>query len=439
MENLDIKKTEEIIPSQTPNTDEKLGDTSLELVNLSEFIEPPEPPTMESFHHNGDDLAYDKERIKDLEGKIENRRYKRAQERLEKRGEGDSEDHLDKILAEEAAEEQLVSELFEEILADGIIEDRWINYSGKGKEMFNIRELASVNKADDYRNRIDVPFCFEFPETADKPAERLFIGFDATISVDGKVLYDKLTRSTNVSKEFKRDKNLPFGFSTMRYTYDPSNGMLLPADEAIRYTVCANKQLLNQMQKLHNDPRPLAEKFQTIGYQEVRFKVLSEIHEQNELFKAMNADNKKALEKISKIDTAIYRTIKNNIKHLLTFSSEKSPFLDLKPELNMLNDFSQQLSELPKGSEERKAIVAQRNELYDKLYKEISKRYSGANIGAKDISYGAMVRRTQELIDAALNTTALDKYKPMQPRNIPFDPNGNTIEMEEWYGKTDYK
>lgn len=417
-----------------PTVDTKLGQTGL-LIN--KILNPEIPkPKMEEFGHFYEDLKYDKERVKAIEDDLDNEAYRRANDHLNERGENNGNDRLDKVVDEMKAEEKQFSELLEETLARGIINDKWINYNGKNKESFKIHELATIEKADDYRNRIDAPFYFEFPANEDGETERIFVGFDATLSIDPDTLSDKLTRSTNVSRERKQPKNLPFGFSTLRYAYDPSNGERIVSDEVIRYTICSDRKLFKTMQKMNSSTKPLAEKMLLPEYQEVRFKILSEMYEQNKFFKAMNPDNDEATEKITKIDIHVWKGIQNTMDAILIGANESSPFFILTPISDEIKTLKHQYSNLPSGSPEKLRIQSEIKKNYSKLYTKIGKLYRSGDAGAKDNSYGKIFNLTHDFINAAKNTDLLDQYKSSQPRNIPFGPDGNALEMKEWYGKT---
>ncbi|MBR3177372.1 hypothetical protein IKF27_01020 [Candidatus Saccharibacteria bacterium] len=429
MDDTSLNKIGEELNSPNKNINSELGQRIDLLINLTKNPSPsPEP---KSFGHPAEDVKYDLNKKAEIEEKKFEKKYKRAKRHLSKENIQEGDDYLDQVIMEMNAEEQLDSELLEYVLKLGILKSDWFKIPNN--QVLGVHELVSAEDLDDYRSRIDIPAYIDFPKAGSKPAERIFIGFDATMSTSQKVLKDKLTRSTNVSRENQQEKKLPFGFSTLRYTYDPSTNEKLLSDKVPRYTICLSKKLLNTMQKFSQSEKQ-SELDDSAGYQEIRFKVLSEIYEQNRFFMVMNRDtNIEASETLARINTCIWKSLKDSMVDIVNRSDD---FSDLEPLANKIKTLEQRKKVTPPAA--RDELTKQIKSNYIELYVKISEHYFADDYTKDEPSYKALISAVREF-DKSAHDGILDKYKALQVRNVSFDPNGNTFTMEEWYGKTDYQ
>lgn len=138
---------------------------------------------------------------------------------------------------------------------------------------------------DDYSHRVDVFSLLSFQEKFETDAGINFrilpLGFDLTINSDRNSVLDKLTRSCNDTEE------LPFGFTHIDYFTDgkkPRNCPIIP-----RYVIGLNRYEIKDILGnggLETTGRPHTGLLARQNLR-ARFKILSEIRAQNELFEAM--------------------------------------------------------------------------------------------------------------------------------------------------------
>ncbi|MBR3365839.1 hypothetical protein IKG48_01820 [Candidatus Saccharibacteria bacterium] len=429
MDDINLKKTGEELNPSDQNIDPKFGQRTNLLIDLTKNLSP--PPEPKNFGHPAEDTKYDLDKKAEIEEKKIKEKRARAERRLSKKNIGKGDDYLDQIIKEMNAEEQRDSELLEYVLKLGILKSDWLKTPNN--QVLKMHELASTEDLDDYRSRVDISTYIDFPVTKSNPAEKIFIGFDATMSTSQKVLKDKLTRSTNVSRENRQEKKLPFGFSTLRYTYDPSTNEKLLSDKVPRYTICLSKKLLDSMKEF-SQPDKQPELNKSAEYQEIRFKILSEIYEQNRFFKLMNQGvNVEASRILTRISTCVWKSLKDSMIDLINHSDS---FSDLKSSIDKIKTLEQSKKTASPATKDE--LAGQIKSSYAKLYEEISERYFADDHTRNEPSYKALISAVREF-DRNAAEGILDKYKAPQVRNVSFDPNGNTFTMKEWYGKTDYQ
>jgi len=343
-----------------------------------------------------------------------------------RKGSKSSDEAISNMTAAEERFENRPAKRLEKVLKIGIARDNWINpRRPNGKRPFEVISLESAEDADDYRNRIDAPFQLIFPETQTNPGETIFIGFDATLQTDEDKIVDKLTRSSNVAKTHGFENRLPFGFSTLRYTYNPITGERLSSEQTLRYTIGLGYKTMQGAEKLltanenpENLEAPLAA--------EIRFKILSEMHEQNKLYKAMNIVNslvsKKAISSINRIESAVWHSLENTSLDLIDLDPNLSE-VETKPgEFASLKEKKATLLELRSAyktasADEKPEILKQIKSLHNFIYNQISKAYRGDIAGtAHDVQYATIYHYTNKLIKAE-KEGKLNEYKAPQARN----------------------
>lgn len=379
-----------------------------------------DPPTMEDFGYPNSDLENDKKAIADAQALEVEHLYKRAKRRLER--ERNSDANLDDILKQMSQEEEALYKQFEDILYEGIGKLNWLSPSAKGSK-FEVHSLSSVKNVDDYRNRIDAPFCLTFPENKKigAPSENIFIGFDTTLRQESAFIEEKLTKSTNVTRTSSGSVDLPFGFSTLRYTYDALTFEKMPSDEVIRYTICASKKQIEKMQHFADIDSPQ----NNIDCQEICFKVLSQMHEQNKLYQLMNSNNPEIYNRITKVDRNIWRNISTAS---IALAKNDAKLEHLKTTAEATESIISRINSLPE--EEKASANKQINNGFIKLYYGISEMYCRGDAGTKDNNYSVLMSNVKDYIQSAKNGK-LDQFKKKQTRKTSFDKEGNIFAIDE--------
>lgn len=220
--------------------------------------------------------------------------------------------------------EQKLSQQFETIFLDGIRLGNWLgstttraDHTIQQNFFLDARPAA---KYDDYRHRADVIATLDFTEPIEDDYGELsqaVLAFDVTINSDPATIRDKLTRAYN------DDAELPFGFTHLDYYQSSDSRGTAPM--VPRYVIGTSKYDLKNLQEIsstdsnghlhinRNSARALID----------RFKVLSEIRAQNELFDAMLPDDwddarvQKAASLIGAVDECLDRALKTSAELLL--------------------------------------------------------------------------------------------------------------------------
>lgn len=398
------------------DTTKEIGKKANTLVSLIDGVE--KGPnyfheyTMDDFSdfYPAKDLAYDKNVVRNMRAEALDAYY-----RIAKKDSGGLDETVSKMDAAEKSYENRPAKKLEQILKLGIAQGGILN-PGRQRP-YEIISLNSAEDADDYRNRIDAPFQLKF---LSNPNETIFVGFDATLENNDEAIMDKLTRSSNVSIRQGSENRLPFGFSTLRYAYDPITGERFSVDNVLRYTIAIDsKTLKNAEEKVADGIEGWLDYSKSLDYDRLSFMVLSEIHEQSRLFKAMNQANslinKKALQTIIKFDSDIWKSLK-----MVTFDLVKRDdfFAELREDREKIVALQQDLKDLPPA--ERTELISEINKLHAKIYQTIAKCYRAGNVDEHNrigSQYTTIWYRTHDLINAE-KSGKLDQYKIPQARNV---------------------
>lgn len=195
-------------------------------------------------------------------------------------------------LAEQQAEKakRPEAEQFEDIFIQGINVGDWLGNLNSARREVEFEAFAQrASLYDDLSHRVDdvVELRFAEPITSeDEEAslERVLLGFDVTINPSRQVIREKLTRSCNDGEK------LPFGFSHLKYY---QNGDERRAVERLpRYTIGLSRYDIRDIwERSEVNPRYGGKIRRMRPSPRTRFKVLTEIRAQNELFYAMLPDD----------------------------------------------------------------------------------------------------------------------------------------------------
>lgn len=181
------------------------------------------------------------------------------------------------------------SKQFEELFIRGVQVGRWLGninrkrQEGEGAGGF-VTQTFETADYDDIRHRVDAFTIMKFDKPVETDAEMslrtLPLGFDLTLSSDRTTILDKLTRSCNDNAV------LPFGFTHIDYFTDGRRRMecpLLP-----RYVIGINEhEIFGLNRQTRENARWQGAGLLTKQNLRTRFRILSEIRAQNELFEAM--------------------------------------------------------------------------------------------------------------------------------------------------------
>ena len=190
------------------------------------------------------------------------------------------------------------AEQFERITSNGLITDRWLgNIPDKQNRVpFRVANVFMAQNSegtpyDDVVNKIDYAVSLDIP----KMGKPILMGFDVTL--DDKALEDKMLRTTT-----DPNKRVPFGFSGLDYCYSREGEMLPKVANVPRY--CLTMDIDDEKAKDYyqnwyrvrlaicpedreKDQYKTARSYINKFNARTRFMVLSEIYEQNKLYKAM--------------------------------------------------------------------------------------------------------------------------------------------------------
>ncbi len=175
---------------------------------------------------------------------------------------------------------------FEKFFIAGIQRGRWLgNVANTDGENTFTTETHETTDFDDLRHRIDAFTTLHFAEPVETTAgniNKLPMAFDVTLQDNREKIVDKLTRCSNAKTP------LPFGFSELTYYTDSGKKSafnLLP-----RYVIGINGDEAKYIRETtHVDPNTGVASFNALSPRTLitRFKVLTEIRAQNELFQIM--------------------------------------------------------------------------------------------------------------------------------------------------------
>lgn len=183
--------------------------------------------------------------------------------------------------------------VFEQLFINGVVLGNWLGgttVEGDGVVEDFTPSARSANRYDDLRNRIDTAVTLNFDEPVRDDDNRdtmkkLVLGFDVTVNNSKQQLVDKITRSSNTKIE------LPFGFSRMAYYQDSEGHGKIPLMP--RYVVGLSGDTVNEVLRLSKvRTTDNTVDFELFSAKNLinRFKILSEIRAENELYQAMLPD-----------------------------------------------------------------------------------------------------------------------------------------------------
>ena len=203
--------------------------------------------------------------------------------------------------------EQKLAKDFERFFIHGVLNGGWL---GRRDTNGITAAAAPTCKYDDYKNRIDVFSSLYHRSEKDGKLYASTIGIDVTISGDKGTIMDKLTRTSN--DNVKRS----FGFSKLKYF---TNGRdRYPIENIPRYVIGVSNYDVKDIQELTKfDPRTGLLNFNTSSVKnlEYRFKVLSEMYTENQLYlskkpKELTSDaEKKAYDKLINMDSQLKQAL----------------------------------------------------------------------------------------------------------------------------------
>lgn len=183
--------------------------------------------------------------------------------------------------------------VFEQMFLDGITAGAWLGNieveNGKMQTTFTV-DARGAARYDDVRHKVDAFATLKFKEPIEDEdygiiTEQAVMGFDVTVNSSREALYEKLTKSYNDQTE------LPFGFSHLDYYENrQTRGKLAMMP---RYVIGVSGYDVRAIQEIAQvRPGSGIVNFGVNSGQNLinRFKVLSEIRAQNELFQAMMPD-----------------------------------------------------------------------------------------------------------------------------------------------------
>lgn len=201
---------------------------------------------------------------------------------------------FEKHVSPEAKNALAPAQIFEQMFTQGVMLGNWLGNvgfaDGRTFEKFAV-EAHNTLPYDDIRNKIDTFTTLAFAEPIEDEdygvsIDRMALGFDVTTNNSREKLLDKITRFYNGAQE------LPFGFSKLDYYSDGSQHGALPM--LPRYTIGLSATDVKAVAETAR-VRPANDTvdFGLFSGQNLinRFKVLSEIRAENELYQAMLPDD----------------------------------------------------------------------------------------------------------------------------------------------------
>lgn len=333
-----------------------------------------------------------------------------------------------------------VAEQFERITSNGLITDRWLgNIPDKQNRVpFRVANVFMAQNSegtpyDDVVNKIDYAVSLDIP----KMGKPILMGFDVTL--DDKALEDKMLRTTT-----DPNKRVPFGFSGLDYCYSREGEMLPKVANVPRYCLTMDiddekakdyyqnwyrVRLAISPEDREKDQYKTARSYINKFNARTRFMVLSEIYEQNKLYKAM-------LPPLNGKDNLV---IKDAESKLDAIGSKMLPALH-RAALNCPLDTedSQQQQETSDNNDTMRAVEAKRakllQEIKDYANSELDPEEKKSQVLARkqeiyqlvsdymktqDSHYSAMLATTTRLSELE-QQGQLNTLKEIKPRNKAF-------------------
>lgn len=194
----------------------------------------------------------------------------------------------------ETRNEQGLAMLFEQMFIDGITAGAWlgnVEVTKAGMQTNFTVDARGAAAYDDIRHKVDAFATLDFKEPIvdedyDTETSRVVLGFDVTLNADREKVLEKLTKAYNDKAE------LPFGFTHLDYyenRHERKGMVMLP-----RYVIGISGYDVRAI-KESTQVKPGTEmlNFNLNSGQNLinRFKVLSEIRAENELYQAMLPDD----------------------------------------------------------------------------------------------------------------------------------------------------
>lgn len=195
-------------------------------------------------------------------------------------------------LARKLAETPKSSEAaqFEDIFIQGVNVGNWLGNLGSAGQEAGFEAFAQkATLYDDLSHRVDDIVELEFAEPIvgedeETSLKKVLLGFDVTTNPSRQVIREKLTKSCN------DQVCLPFGWTHLAYYQNDDERRAV--ERLPRYTIGLSKQDIRGIWEMSEvDPRYGGKIRQMRPSAKTRFKVLTEIRAQNELFYAMLPDD----------------------------------------------------------------------------------------------------------------------------------------------------
>lgn len=201
---------------------------------------------------------------------------------------------FEKLVPADEKNELAPAQVFEQMFTNGVVLGNWLGNvgfaDGHTVNKFSVQAHNTL-PYDDIRNKIDTFTTLTFAEPIEDEdygtsIDKVTMGFDVTTNNSREKLLDKITRFYNGQQE------LPFGFSQLEYYSDRAGHG--PLTLVPRYTIGLSMSDVNAVAETAR----IREKDGTVDFGLFsgknlvnRFKILSEIRAENELYQAMLPDD----------------------------------------------------------------------------------------------------------------------------------------------------
>lgn len=298
------------------------------------------------------------------------------------------------------ADEGKLAKSFENLCLQGIRTGAWLGHPDTNGVTAS---AANTCKYDDYRHRVDIFSTLYYKSEKDQKTYSPTIGMDVTISGDKNTIMEKLTRTSNDEKDV-----LPFGFSRLDYF---TNGVSKKTHLLIpRYVIGISSydvRDINQTVKFDKTRNMLNFGLKNAKNMENRFKVLSEIYAENQLYLAMEPAERDTPE--LKLAHNRLLVVKNKLEQALISSGKeliKSGFMKGISEGGNKMD-------MVRAIEER--LLEEGQKYFEEEQADYIMRGGVANESHSD-TYVQIMNCVKDLTKLA-KSGKLEQYKGVEPRN----------------------
>lgn len=308
--------------------------------------------------------------------------------------------------------------VFEQLFINGVMLGNWLG--GTTVEDGGVVEdftpsARSTNRYDDLRNRIDTAVTLNFDEPVRdddnyNTMKKLVLGFDVTVNNSKEQLLDKITRSSNTEME------LPFGFSRLTYYQDGDSHGKIPLMP--RYVVGLSGETVNNVLRsagVRSTDNTVD--FELFSEQNLlnRFRILSEIRAENELYQAMLPDKldshvlKGASTQLYIADKCLHKALKVCTRELINRNC-------------LPTEISEKVAEAEAGGRGTKArniilefLLKRDQEKFDLQSKE--RRLQGKVVTGTSDTFVQIIQICNQLQEAAYSGK-LDRFRGIGKRNF---------------------